>query len=325
MQHRDPQTVSQLLAQTRESQDKVNSLSDAKEFHDPETAGSSGASHVTSPPLTNPSYRTVPRRDSGLPPETLNMIGISDVFERLLAREEQPQNISNNHGIWHLLLVEWNQNLQNIQWQQDRRGDLSNKTYPIWETLSTGDEISLHTGGTYSHVGMMEYPRFPVSELHLAKFPDSMELESWKVNFKTEVCAKTANPQITMSWITEVERAKSIDESSTSQSILGRTDIQDCEMLDVMIASALKKILNSHIQFLKRICVEEQRAQKYDRFLRGRQISHMICEHFHAPRAYESVQGLSDLFTIRLQNDDVQVFRCQMVSGTIISRWTTYG
>ena len=73
MQQRDPQTVSQLLAQMRESQDKVNSLSDVREFPDPETAGSSGASHVTSPPLTNPSYRTVPRRDSGLPPETLNM------------------------------------------------------------------------------------------------------------------------------------------------------------------------------------------------------------------------------------------------------------
>ena len=106
MQQRDPQTVSQLLAQMRESQDKVNSLSDAREFHDPETAGSSGASHVTSPPLTNPSYRTVPRRDSGLPPETLNMMGTSDVFERLPAREGQPQNFSKNHGIWHLLLVE---------------------------------------------------------------------------------------------------------------------------------------------------------------------------------------------------------------------------
>ena len=167
----------------------------------------------------------------------------------------------------------------------------------------------------------MEYPRFPISELHLAKFPDSMELESWIVNFKAEVCAKTANPQITMSWITEVEKAKSIDESSTSQSIFGRTDFTDCEMLDVMIASALKKILNSHIQFLKRICVEEQRAQKYDRFLRGRQISYMICEHFHAhPELMNRYKGLSDLFTFRLQNDDVQDFRCQMVSGTIISR-----
>ena len=41
----------------------------------------------------------------------------------------------------------------------------------------------------------MEYPRFPISKLHLAKFPDSMEFESWKVNFKTEVCAKTASPK----------------------------------------------------------------------------------------------------------------------------------
>ena len=141
MQQRDPQTVSQLLAQMRESHGKVNSLSDAREFHDPETAGSSGASHVTSPPLTNPSYRTVLCCDSGLPPETLNMMGISDVFERLPAREGQPQNFSKNHGIWHLLLLKWNQHLQNIRWQQDRRGDLSNKTYPIRETFSTVEMV----------------------------------------------------------------------------------------------------------------------------------------------------------------------------------------
>ena len=80
--------MSQLLAQMRESQDKVNSLSDAREFHDPETADSSRASHVTSPPLTNPSYRTVPRRDSGLPPETLNMMGISDVLNDYLLEKD---------------------------------------------------------------------------------------------------------------------------------------------------------------------------------------------------------------------------------------------
>ena len=111
-----------------------------------------------------------------------------------------------------------------------------------------------------------------------------------------------------MSWITEVERANSIDELSTSQSILGRTGFPEYEMLDVMVAFALKKILNSHIQFLKRIIVEEQRSQKYDRFLRGRQISYMIYEHFRAIGACELVQGLSDLFTKRLQIDDVQDF-----------------
>ena len=105
----------------------------------------------------------MPRRDSGLPPETLNMM-----VERLPAREGQPQNISKNHA---------------------EQQDLSNSR----NILHCGDGISRHTGGTCSHGGMMEYPRCPISELHLAKFPDSMEFESWKVNFKTEVCAKTAN------------------------------------------------------------------------------------------------------------------------------------
>ena len=34
----------------------------------------------------------------------------------------------------------------------------------------------------------------------------------------------------------------------------------------------------------------------------------MIYEHFRTSGAYEAVEGLSDLFSIRLQNDDVQDF-----------------
>ena len=34
----------------------------------------------------------------------------------------------------------------------------------------------------------------------------------------------------------------------------------------------------------------------------------MIHEHFRATGAYEVAQGLSDLFNIRLQNDDLQDF-----------------
>ena len=47
-----------------------------------------------------------------------------------------------------------------------------------------------HTGGTCSHNGMMDDPRILISELSLKKFLDSMEFQSWKVNFKTEVCSK---------------------------------------------------------------------------------------------------------------------------------------
>ena len=58
----------------------------------------------------------------------------------------------------------------------------------------------------------------------------------------------------------------------------------------------------------KRVSVEEQRAQKSDRFVRGTQIAYMIHEYFRAAGAYEVVQGLSDLFTKSFQNDDVQDF-----------------
>ena len=56
-QQKSPQTVSQLMAQIRELQDKVNSLADARDFHDPETASSAEASHVTCHPVTVASSR----------------------------------------------------------------------------------------------------------------------------------------------------------------------------------------------------------------------------------------------------------------------------
>ena len=231
-----------------------------------------------------------------LPLETLNMMGISDVLNDYLLEKDNLKISRKITEIWHLLLVEWNQNLQNIRWQQDRRGDLSNNSYPMRETFSLWRwNFTSYWWNLFSrwYDGVPEISNLGAASCKLPWLHGIWKLES---HFKTEGCAKTANPQITMSWITEVERESKVNWRIEYIAINSwRTDIQDCEMLDVMIASALKKILNSHIQILKRICVEEQRAQKYDRFLRGRQISHMICEHIHAPRACESVQGLSTL------------------------------
>ena len=80
-----------------------------------------------------------------------------------------------------------------------------------------------HICGAYSHNGMMDYPRILHTELNRGKILDPMEFQSWKVNSRTVVCLRTANPQITMLWIKEVEIAKSIDELMTSRSIAGAT------------------------------------------------------------------------------------------------------
>ena len=53
-----------------------------------------------------------------------------------------------------------------------------------------------HTGGTYSHSGMVDYPRASIAESNLGKFPDPTEFQNWKTNFRAEVCLKTANPQV---------------------------------------------------------------------------------------------------------------------------------
>ena len=153
---------------------------------------------------------------------------------------------------------------------------------------------------------MMDFSRTPITEMHLGKFLDSMEVRSWKLIFRTEVCLRTADLQITMHRNNENEIAKSIDELMTQGSIVLRANFPDFDMLDAMIASALKKLFNTQTHFRKRVSVEEQGAQKNNQFLQGRQIVFMICEYLRAIGAYEAVQRLSDLFTLSLQNDDVQ-------------------
>ena len=79
------------------------------------------------------------------------------------------------------------------------------------------------------------------------------------------------------------------------------------EVLDARIASALNKIIhNSH--FKRKIILEEQKAQKEDRFLRGRQIANLIYDYFRVTGTDDSVENYTDLFTIALRNDDIQEF-----------------
>ena len=54
------------------------------------------------------------------------------------------------------------------------------------------------------------------------------------------------------------------------------------------------------------ISLEEQKAQKQDRFLRGRQIAYLIYDHFRVTGTDDSVENYTDLFTISLRNDDIQ-------------------
>ena len=69
----------------------------------------------------------------------------------------------------------------------------------------------------------------------------------------------------------------------------------------------LNRIIHNS-DFKRRVSLEEQEAQKEDRFLRGRQVTYLICEYFRITGANDSVENYADLFTIGLRNDDIQEF-----------------
>ena len=50
------------------------------------------------------------------------------------------------------------------------------------------------------------------------------------------------------------------------------------------------------------------KAHKENRFLRGRQVAHLIYEYFRVTGANDSVENYADLFTVVLRNDDIQEF-----------------
>ena len=104
---------------------------------------------------------------------------------------------------------------------------------------------------------------------------------------------------------------ESVDDLKSSRSIRG-THGPDFEVLDARIASALNRIIQN-TRFKKKVSLEEMKAQKEDRFLRGRQIAYLIYEYFRVTGANDSVENYADLSTVFLRKDDIQEFDSKWV------------
>ena len=127
------------------------------------------------------SLRTMPRCDSGLPHDTRNIVGTSGNVT-CSRRSTASSSRFLRPGISGITMV----------LGREKRRELQNLSTPVPHFQSGSGSLN-HTGGTCSHGGMIDYPRYPISEMHLGRSPDSMEIQRWKVNFKTEVCSKTAD------------------------------------------------------------------------------------------------------------------------------------
>ena len=103
-----------------------------------------------------------------------------------------------------------------------------------------------------------------------------------------------------------MEMVDSLDELKSSRSVYGK-DFPNFEMLDAKISSALNKIIQNS-QFKKKVSLQEQKAQKEDRFLRGTQIAFMIHDCFRVTGAHDTVFDSDDLFFVTLHDDHIQEF-----------------
>ena len=305
----DQNTIMELSGRLQELQNEVNCMNDSRDFQDAESVRS-GNSHVTSQPMSFPAHPipegmlrpsfVSPRRKEG-PPSIWDTYGISgNVFSNPQASSTAPYPQELNPP-WRKTIEEpLHTSTEEKSDRPERNQDLRCQSGP-----SAKDSV-IFSGGDYSKNYGADQQRLQISDLHFDKFPTPATFACWKIRFKTEVCNCSQFLTEAMQWIKEVEMVDSEDESRSSSSTRG-ISMPNFEVLDARIASALNKIIhNSH--FKRKISLEEQKAQKEDRFLRGRQIAYLIYDHFRVTGTHDSVENYTDLFTIVLRNDDIQEF-----------------
>ena len=304
----DQNTKLELSGRIQELQNEINCMIDSKDFQDAESIRS-GNSHVTSRPVSFPPH-PIPEgmlsRSFGVP-----------------SRREGPPSIWDTHGISGNVfanpdaLSSASYPLELHQWSSSIEEPLNSSTVEKSERQEQDQDLRcqsgpssknsvIFSGGDSSKNYGADKQRLQISDLHFDKFPTPATFACWKIRFKIEVCTCSQFPTEAMQWIKEVELVDSVDNLRSSSSIRS-IPMPDFEVLDARIASALNKIIhNSH--FKRKISLEEQKAQKEDRFLRGRQIAHLIYEYFRVTGANDSVENYADLFTTCLRNDDIQEF-----------------
>ena len=304
----DQNTTLELGQRVQELQNEVNCMNDSKDFQD---AGSvrSGNSHVTSRPVSVPPH-----------PIPEGMLRHSFVSPR---RKEGPPSIWDTHGKSGNVFANpdasssarYPQELH--QWNSSIEEPLHSSTVEKSERPERDQDLRcqsgpsaknsvIFSGGDSSKNYGADQQRLQISDLHFDKFPTPAAFACWKIRFKTELCTCSQFPTEAMQWIKEVDLVDSVDELRSSSSIRG-ISMPNFEVLNARIASALNNIIHNS-QFKTRISLEEQKAQKQDSFLRGRQIAYLIYDYFRVTGIHDSVENYADLFTISLRNDDIQEF-----------------
>ena len=246
-----------------------------RKFQAVESICSGGLSHVPSQPAVVPSLRGVLSRNQSLRNDIRNSLATSgDVF----VNPSAPVNsVSTSHRVkhpWNLDATFRNPVQSSTGRPVDRSEEQNRDTIPTlrFAMTSSARNSLFPVEGGYPQNYVVDQQKTQILELHFDKFLAPSTFSCWKIRFKTEVCSCCNFTTETILCIKEVEMADSVDDLKSSHSIQGQTNVPNLGLLDARIASALNKIIQNSY-FKKKVSLEEQQAQKEDRFLRGRQIA----------------------------------------------------
>ena len=287
--------------QIRKLQEQLKFTEDSKIFQGPDSPSSFDTAHVSHQALI-PSSCKKPSRESRMQRNTLEDISIPrSVFDCQLARRV-PEELHNNSR--NLTASSGIQRREGIE-KSGCEKSLQPTPSPCFSGKAKGKKSCLKSVTNHAAgIGTCTQS----GRRCIWKFPDHAEFQSWITNFRTKVCSKAKNPTRVLQWIKEIEAAKSAGRPQHSKIENG----QRCHWLwrigfddDVSIGEVPREAKHTSG---KKISVEEQRAQKDNRFLRGRQIAHLIYEYVRPTGSDDEIQGLSGFIRIKLDNDKIQDF-----------------
>ena len=311
------ETIQQLTSNLQQMQEQMNSMNDSGELQEVENH-SGRLSYVSSQPEVIPSSRSMLSRDKRLPLDTWNSSGLQEnVFGNQFSTFGSPGNHSQgiHNGVAHKTPRETESVPRAIgtgtSFARDDEQKKGTIPMPLFArrpcTMNSSIPVEIQQNPV---VGQQ---RQQISELQCDKFLTPHPFLCWKIRFKNQVTTCSDFPSDAVVWINEVVMVDSLDEVKSSRSVAGN-NFPNFEMLDEKIASALNNIIqNSH--FKKKVSLEEQKAQKEGRFLRGRQIAFMIYDYFRVSGAHDTVLDYADFFSVTLHDDNAASIKLSHLLG----------
>ena len=130
-----------------------------------------------------------------------------NVFERLLARQEIASTLFSNSKNLESSSQKLGPDTGGIQKkpESEMRREPQHSSIHMPRFQSGGGLLS-HTGGTYSHSGVVDYPRFPITELHI--LDNSLTLWNFKAGESTSNLKYVQNRQIFISQCNESKKMR---------------------------------------------------------------------------------------------------------------------